>query len=46
MGKITVAIPDDLERKLRHKMIDKFGGKRGALQKAIIEAIKNWVEAN
>lgn len=36
-------IPDDLERKLRLKVIERFGGKKGDLSRAVEEAIKNWV---
>ena len=44
MGKITASIPDDLEDRLREIAIKKFGPKRGYLQKALIEAIRLWIE--
>jgi len=43
MGRICVDIPDDLERKLRLKVIERFGGKKGDLSRAVEEAIKKWV---
>ena len=36
-------LPDELEKKLRFKTIEIFGGKKGDLSKAIEEAIKTWV---
>jgi len=44
MGKITVEIPDDLERRFRVKVAERLGGRRGDLKKAIKEAIENWIE--
>ena len=43
MGRICVDIPDDLERKLRLKIIERFGGKKGDLSKAVEGAIKDWI---
>jgi hypothetical protein len=43
MGRINVELPDELERKLRFKTIEKFGGKKGDLTKAIEEAVTKWV---
>jgi len=43
MGRICVDIPDDLEKRLRLKVIERFGGKKGDLSRAVIEAIKDWV---
>jgi hypothetical protein len=43
MGRINVELPDELERKLRFKTIEKFGGKKGDLTRAIEEAVKKWV---
>jgi hypothetical protein len=43
MGRITVEVPDELERKLRFKTIDRFGGKKGDLSRAVEEAIEKWV---
>jgi len=43
MGRINVEISDELERKLRFKTIERFGGKKGDLSKAVEEAVKTWV---
>ena len=43
MGRINVDIPDDLEKELRFKTIEVYGGKKGDLSKAVEEAVKTWV---
>ena len=43
MGRISVDLPDELEKKIRFKTIEIFGGKKGDLSKAVEEAIKTWV---
>jgi len=43
MGRINVELPDELEKKLRFKTIERFGGKKGDLSKAVEEAVKSWV---
>jgi hypothetical protein len=43
MGRITVELTDELEKKLRFKTIERFGGKKGDLSKAVEEAVKTWV---
>jgi hypothetical protein len=40
MGRISVAISDELEKSLRFKTIERFGGKKGDLSRAVEEAIK------
>jgi hypothetical protein len=44
MGKVTVNISDELEKKLRFKTIERFGGRKGDLSRAVEEAIETWVE--
>ena len=44
MGRIGVDMPNELEKKLRLKTIERFGGKKGDLSKAVEEAVKTWVE--
>ncbi len=44
MGRLTVEISDELEKKLRFKTIDRFGGRKGDLSRAVEEAVKTWVE--
>jgi len=44
MGRVSVFLSDDLEKKLRFKTIERFGGRKGDLSKAVEEAVKAWVE--
>jgi hypothetical protein len=43
MGRISVEISDELEKKIRIKTIERFGGKKGDLSKAIEESLMRWV---
>jgi hypothetical protein len=43
MGRISVALSDELEKQLRFKTIERFGGKKGDLSRAVEEAIDTWV---
>jgi hypothetical protein len=43
MGRICVDIPDELEKKLRLKVIERFGGKKGDLSRAVKDAVKEWI---
>jgi len=43
MGRISVDIPDELEKELRFKTVERFGGKKGDLSRAVEEAVKTWV---
>jgi hypothetical protein len=43
MGRVDVQIPDELDKKLRTKMLEKFGGKKGSLTEAVEAAITLWV---
>jgi len=38
-----ISLADELEKKLRFKTIERFGGKKGDLSKAVEEAVKTWV---
>jgi hypothetical protein len=40
---LRVALSDELEKRLRFKTIECFGGKKGDLSKAVEEAVKTWV---
>ena len=44
LGRINIDIPDELERQLRIKTVEQFGGKKGDLSKAIQEAVKTWID--
>jgi len=43
MGRISVDLPDELEKQLRIKTVERFGGKKGDLSRAVEEAVKTWV---
>ena len=43
MGRISVDIPDELEKELRIKAIEEYGGKKGDLSRAVEAAIQTWV---
>jgi hypothetical protein len=43
MGQIYVNIPDELEKELRFKTIEIYGGRKGDLSRAVEEAVKTWV---
>ena len=43
MGRISVELSDELEKKLRFKTIERFGGRKGDLSKAVAEAVETWV---
>ena len=42
MGRISVDLPDELEKQIRLKTVEKFGGKKGDLSRAVEEAVKTW----
>jgi len=44
MGRISVYLPDELEKMLRFKTIERFGGRKGDLSRAVEEAVKTWIE--
>jgi hypothetical protein len=43
MGRISADLPDELEKQLRLKTVEKFGGKKGDLSRAVQEAVKTWI---
>jgi hypothetical protein len=43
MGRICVELPDELEKQLRFKTIERFGGKKGDLTRAVEDAVKTWI---
>jgi hypothetical protein len=43
MGRISVDIPNELEKQFRLKTVEKFGGKKGDLSRAFEEAVKTWI---
>ena len=43
MGRINVDLSDDVEKQLRIKTVERFGGKKGDLSRAVEDAIKTWI---
>jgi hypothetical protein len=43
MGRISVELSDELEKQLRLKTVERFGGKKGDLTRAVDEAVKTWI---
>jgi hypothetical protein len=43
MGRISVDLPDELEKQLRINTVERFGGKKGDLSKAVEDAVRTWV---
>jgi len=43
MGRITAILSDELEKELRLKALEIFGGKKGDLSRAVEDAVKTWV---
>ena len=43
MGRISVMLSDELEKALRFKTVERFGGKKGDLTKAVEDAVQTWV---
>jgi hypothetical protein len=43
MGRVSVELSDELEKELRFKTIERFGGRKGDLSRAVEEAVKTWV---
>ena len=43
MGIINANLPDDLEESFREAVFHRFGMKRGNINKAVEEAIKEWI---
>lgn len=43
-GRMTIELPDELNRKFRARVAEKYGGRKGALGDAVKEAIDLWLE--
>ncbi len=43
MGRIGVDLPDELEKQFRIKTVERFGGKKGDLSRAVEEAVRTWI---
>jgi hypothetical protein len=45
MGKITLTLDDDIERRFREEIFKRMGMKKGNMQQAIEEAIERWIRS-
>jgi len=43
LGRINVDLTDEIEKQLRLKTVERFGGKKGDLSKAVQDAIQTWI---
>ncbi len=43
MGRISVKLSDELEKALRVKTLEEYGGRKGDLSRAVEEAVTIWV---
>jgi hypothetical protein len=41
-----VELPSELEKQLRLKTVERLGGKKGDLSKAVEEAVSMWIAKN
>lgn len=44
MGKIVVEIDDGIDMEFRHIILDVYGTRKGALTRAVEDAIKLWIQ--
>jgi Arc/MetJ-type ribon-helix-helix transcriptional regulator len=43
MSRISVDLPDELEKQLRLKTVERFGGRKGDLSRAVEDAVRTWI---
>ncbi|MGA2626103.1 MAG: hypothetical protein ABSF63_03460 [Candidatus Bathyarchaeia archaeon] len=43
MGRLDVEVEDKLEQRLRFAVLKRYGGRKGDLKKAIVDAIERWL---
>lgn len=41
--KLNLLVPEQLEKDFRQAVFNRYGMKRGNISKAIIEAVKDWI---
>jgi hypothetical protein len=44
MAKFSIAIPDDLHKEFRIRVIEVYGTEKGAITKAVIDALRLWLK--
>jgi len=43
LGRLNLVLSDDLERRLRLAVVNRYGGKKGDLSEAVEQAIRDWL---
>lgn len=43
MGRLDLILDDKLEQRLRLAVVKRYGGRRGDLKKALVEALEKWL---
>jgi hypothetical protein len=43
MGRICVDLSEEMEKQLRIKTVERLGGKKGDLSRAVEEAVRTWI---
>jgi Arc/MetJ-type ribon-helix-helix transcriptional regulator len=43
MSRINVDLPDELEKQLRIETVERFGGRKGDLSRAVEDAVRTWI---
>jgi hypothetical protein len=46
MGKITLTLNDEIEKRFREEVFKRLGMKKGNIQQAIEDAIEVWIKTN
>ena len=44
MARFAIELPDDLNKEFRVRVIEVYGSEKGAITKAIIDAIRLWLK--
>jgi hypothetical protein len=44
MARLTIVLPDDLTRDLRIRAVEVYNGEKGALGKAVADAVRVWLK--
>ena len=44
MAKFSIVIPDDLHKQFRIRVIEVYGTEKGAITKAVIDALRVWLK--
>jgi hypothetical protein len=43
MGRVDLVLDDKLEQRLRLAVVKRYGGRKGDLKKALVDAIERWL---